>query len=138
MWACGNVTYPYGGKGAYTVYKTTITYYTPPYKRCIEDNGICGKRILGDKCLLTEAMTVDSCIDYCREGNYKWLKARNSMFLRERCGTTIKVQDFVVSVVLATILSCAEVLGLSSYEVPIIHLLQLQFLLQLFIEFLCL
>ncbi|CAB4395147.1 unnamed protein product [Rhizophagus irregularis] len=37
-----------------------------------EDNWACGKRILGDKRLSTETMTVDKCIDYCREGNYKY------------------------------------------------------------------
>jgi hypothetical protein len=46
----------------YTVYKAAIH----------EDNWACGKRILGDKRLSTETMTVDNCIDYCREGNYKY------------------------------------------------------------------
>ncbi|CAB4446115.1 unnamed protein product [Rhizophagus irregularis] len=106
----GNVTYPCGGKDAYTVYKAAVHYYTPPYnitleekldimhnvnkdkikysryKGCIEDNGACGKRILGDKCTSSESMTIDECFDNCREGNYKYagLEARTQCF----CGNS--------------------------------------------------
>ncbi|CAG8705473.1 1873_t:CDS:2 [Rhizophagus irregularis] len=41
------------------IYFTTTT---------LSGNNACGKRILGDKRLSTETMTVDKCIDYCREG----------------------------------------------------------------------
>uniref|UniRef100_U9SHL1 Uncharacterized protein n=1 Tax=Rhizophagus irregularis (strain DAOM 181602 / DAOM 197198 / MUCL 43194) TaxID=747089 RepID=U9SHL1_RHIID len=40
------------------IYFTTTT---------LSGNNACGKRILGDKRLSTETMTVDKCIDYCRE-----------------------------------------------------------------------
>ncbi|CAG8705460.1 1872_t:CDS:1 [Rhizophagus irregularis] len=106
----GNVTYPCGGLGAYTVYKAEIQYFTPPigitveeklnimnnidkdkfkypnYRGCIEDNRYCGQRVLGNKCTNTETMTVEECINYCREGNYRYagLEARVQCF----CGNT--------------------------------------------------
>jgi hypothetical protein len=87
----GNVSYPCGGVGTYNVYKAEI--HTPPsgitveekldimfdidkdktkyphYRGCIEDNRFCGQRILGNKCTTTETMSVEECINYCREGN---------------------------------------------------------------------
>ncbi|RIA97318.1 hypothetical protein C1645_814208 [Glomus cerebriforme] len=82
----GNVTYPCGGKGAYTIYKAERSDYVPPtnitleeklniiynidnephYEGCFEDNKNCGQRILGNKCESLETMTVNGCIDYCR------------------------------------------------------------------------
>src|SRR5206468_1439921 len=103
----GRVTYPCGGKGAYTVYKAEISYYTPPYnisiqekldimnnidknnphyKGCIQDNKFIAKRILGNSCSSSESMTVDECNDNCRKGNYKYagLEARTQCF----CGNS--------------------------------------------------
>jgi hypothetical protein len=102
----GKVTYPCGGKEAYTVYKAQIQYYTPPYnitieeklnimynidkyphyRGCIQDDEFCGKRILSNSCSSTESMTVDECIDNCRKDNYKYagLEARNQCF----CGNS--------------------------------------------------
>jgi hypothetical protein len=106
----GKVTYPCGGKEAYTVYKAEIQYYTSPYnitieekldimynidkdkikypyyRGCIQDDKFCGKRVLSNSCSSAESMTVDECIDNCRKGNYKYagLEARNQCF----CGNS--------------------------------------------------
>ncbi|GBC07513.1 hypothetical protein RclHR1_00750047 [Rhizophagus clarus] len=51
-----------------------------------KDDKSCGKRVLGYRCTSTESMTVERCIDNCREGNYKYagLEARTQCF----CGNS--------------------------------------------------
>ncbi|PKC10788.1 hypothetical protein RhiirA5_413877 [Rhizophagus irregularis] len=65
----GNVTYPCGGKDAYTVYKAAVHYYTPPYNITLEEKLDIIHNMLGDKCTSSESMTIDECFDNCREGS---------------------------------------------------------------------
>ncbi|GES85824.1 WSC domain-containing protein [Rhizophagus clarus] len=139
----GTVTYPCGGKGAYTVYKAEIQYYTSPYnvtieekldimynvdknpyyKGCIQDEKFCGKRILSSSCSSAESMTVDTCIDNCRKGNYKYagLEARAQCFCGNSydsvgrlldsgyCSASCPGNNFQI---------CGGIWALSLYEVP--------------------
>jgi hypothetical protein len=88
----GNITYPCGGKSAYTVYNAILPNYEQPkmitiekkldimndltlkknYKGCVKDSQICGTRTLNRKCNSLNTMTIDQCINYCREGNFKY------------------------------------------------------------------
>ncbi|CAB4446085.1 unnamed protein product [Rhizophagus irregularis] len=144
----GKVTYPCGGKGAYTIYKAELQYYTPPYnitiedklnimynidkdkkmypyyKGCIQDDKYCGKRVLGNNCLSSESMTVDECIDNCRKDNYKFagLEARTQCF----CGNSYNSINRLVGSEQCRASCpgnnsqiCGGIWALSLYEVPL-------------------
>ncbi|CAJ0830160.1 10003_t:CDS:2 [Entrophospora sp. SA101] len=96
-----NSTYQCGGKNAYTIYEAK--YDKKPdinirkkveiihdqkkdnrYIGCIHDNFYCGKRAMNDddKIITDENLTVDKCIDLCRERKFKLagLEAGNQCF----------------------------------------------------------
>ncbi|RIA97316.1 WSC domain-containing protein [Glomus cerebriforme] len=139
----GNATYPCGGKGFYTVYKTDRPDYRPPlgitieeklnimdninkepnYKGCFEDNKICGQRILGNKCETLDTITVNLCIDYCREGNFKYagLETSNQCF----CGNSYGDMERLLPSEYCSASCggnnsqiCGGIWALSIYEVP--------------------
>lgn len=116
-----NATYQCGGKNAYTVYeakydkKPSITVGKKleiilnqskdnRYIGCIPDSQYCGKRAMNDddQVHTDEALTVDGCIDLCRERKFKYagLEAGNQCFCsnsynglptnsnQERCSTS--------------------------------------------------
>ncbi|GES85819.1 WSC domain-containing protein [Rhizophagus clarus] len=83
----GSVSYPCGGKNAYTVYYAKTPNYIPNItitleekldimyqideNRCIRDNQTCGKRTLNSTCLSVNN-TVGECIDFCQKGNFRY------------------------------------------------------------------
>jgi hypothetical protein len=102
----GNVTYKCGGDVAYTVYKAETPKYQPPginikkkldiisnlgkdprykYFGCVLDNQICGQRVLNGSCDSNlNDMSVDKCLDFCKDYKYAGLQSSNQCF----CGET--------------------------------------------------
>src|SRR5581483_7653044 len=84
----GIVSYPCGGKNAYSVYKVEPLadymlmnisredkldiMYASDKNICIKDNQYCGKRVLNGACYSANNNNVDECINYCAKGNFKY------------------------------------------------------------------
>ncbi|CAG8676069.1 8201_t:CDS:1, partial [Acaulospora morrowiae] len=90
----GNSSYICGGEEAYSVYNITFNMNKLPisgippidkkvfiinnlknatnYLGCIRDSPYCGVRALKGMEKETDNMTVDICIDYCRQNNFKY------------------------------------------------------------------
>ncbi|CAG8666793.1 16280_t:CDS:1, partial [Dentiscutata heterogama] len=89
----GNSSYICGGEESYTVYKTKDGVLGHPlptisitdkiaiiknhnndnrYQQCVKDSPYCDQRILNGTKLELASMTVNKCIDFCRQNNFEY------------------------------------------------------------------